>query len=329
VTDNKAGGQADFQVSSYDLYAPSWATPPDREFKGQDEFPFVAGEFVWTGFDYLGEPTPYNDDKSNLLNFTDPAEKARMQKQLDALGKIQVPSRSSYFGIIDLAGFPKDRYYIYQARWRPDFPMAHILPHWNWPDRIGKVTPVMVYTSGDEAELFLNGKSLGRKKIGKFEYRLRWNDVAYQPGELKVVAYKNGRKWATDVMKTTGPAVKLMLKADHDTIRSDGKDLSFVTVTVADKNGRLVPRSNNRIKFSVEGPGEIVATDNGDATSFESFQATERTAFNGMALVIVRAKADQKGAIVLHADAAGLERAATNLRSELGTSTLARVVSIR
>ena len=315
VTDNKAGGQADFQVSSYDLSAPPWATPPDREFKGQDEFPFVAGEFVWTGFDYLGEPTPYNDDKSNLLNFSDPAEKARMQKQLDALGKIQVPSRSSYFGIIDLAGFPKDRYYLYQARWRPDFPMAHILPHWNWPDRIGKVTPVMVYTSGDEAELFLNGKSLGRKKISKLEYRLRWNDVVYQPGELKVVAYKNGKKWATDVMKTTGPAAKLMLKADHDTIHSDGKDLSFITVTVADKNGQLVPRSKNYIKFSVEGPGEIVATDNGDATSFESFQAPERAAFNGLALVIVRAKTDQKGTIMLKADSAGLQPAAINLRS--------------
>ena len=155
---NKGMGKADFQVSSYDLYATAWATTPDTEFKGQDKFPFVSGEFVWTGFDYLGEPAPYNSDKSSLLNFTDPAEKAQMQKELDKLGKIKVPSRSSYFGIIDLAGFPKDRYYIYQARWRPDFPMAHILPHWNWPDRVGQITPVHVYTSGDSAELFLNGK---------------------------------------------------------------------------------------------------------------------------------------------------------------------------
>jgi beta-galactosidase len=181
-------------MSSYDLYAPPWATPPDWEFKGQDAFPYVAGEFVWTGFDYLGEPTPYNGDMSNLLNFTDPAEKARMQKELEALGRIKVPSRSSYFGIIDLAGFPKDRYYLYQARWRPDFPMAHILPHWNWPDRVGQVTPVHVYTSGDSAELFLNGKSLGLKTKGPYEYRLHWDDVVYQPGELKVVAYKNGKK---------------------------------------------------------------------------------------------------------------------------------------
>jgi len=173
---------------------------------------------------------------SNLLNFTDPAEKARMQKELEALGRIKVPSRSSYFGIIDLAGFPKDRYYLYQARWRPDFPMAHILPHWNWPDRVGQVTPVHVYTSGDSAELFLNGKSLGLKKKGPYEYRLHWDDVVYQPGELKVVAYKNGKEWATDVMKTTGPAAKLKLQADHNTIKADGQDLSFVTVTVADQD---------------------------------------------------------------------------------------------
>jgi len=315
VSPNKADGKANFQVSSYDLYAPNWATPPDTEFKAQDKFPFVAGEFVWTGFDYLGEPTPYNGDKSNLLNFTDPAEKARMQKELDALGKIKVPSRSSYFGIIDLAGFPKDRYYLYQARWRPDFPMAHILPHWNWPERIGQVTPVIVYTSGDEAELFLNEKSLGRKKIGQYEYRLRWNDVVYQPGELKVVAYKNGKQWATDAMKTTGPAAKLTLQADRNIIRDDGRDLSFVTVTVADQNGLLVPRSMNLIKFSVEGPGEIVATDNGDATSFESFQAPEHSAFNGLALVIVRAKAGQSGTIVLKAESDGLSMARIAIES--------------
>ena len=168
VSDDKSMGRADFQVSSYDLYAPRWATPPDTEFQGQDEFPFVAGEFVWTGFDYLGEPTPYGGDATNLLNFTDPAEQARMAQELKEFGKIKVPSRSSYFGIIDLCGFKKDRFYIYQARWRPDLPMAHILPHWNWPERVGQITPVHVYTSGDEAELFLNGRSLGRKKTEQY-----------------------------------------------------------------------------------------------------------------------------------------------------------------
>ena len=315
VSTNKADGQADFQMSSYDLYAPRWATTPDSEFKGQDELPFVAGEFVWTGFDYLGEPTPYNSDLSNLINYTDPAEKTRAEKELQEIGKIRTPSRSSYFGIIDLAGFKKDRFYIYQARWRPDFRMAHILPHWNWPDRVGQVTPVHVYTSGDSAELFLNGKSLGLKKKGPFEYRLEWNDVVYQPGELKVVAWKNGKKWATDVMKTTGPAAKLTLQADRDKIRTDGQDLSFITVTVADKKGLLVPRSKNHIQFQIEGPGEIVATDNGDATSFESFQAPERNAFNGLALVIVRAKPGQPGTIKLKAQADGLTEAVICIRS--------------
>jgi beta-galactosidase len=314
VSDDKSKGLADFQVSSYDLYAPPWAMPPDTEFRGQDKNAFVAGEFVWTGFDYLGEPTPYNADLSNLNNYSNPADKARAEKELQELGRIRTPSRSSYFGIVDLAGFPKDRYYLYQAHWRPDFPMAHILPHWNWPERVGQVTPVHVYTSGDEAELFLNGKSLGRKKKGPLEYRLRWDDVVYQPGELKVVAYQHGKKWATDVMKTTGPATKLLLAPDRAKFAADGRDLSFVTVKVADQAGLLVPRADNEIHFRVEGPGEIVATDNGDATSFESFQAPQHKAFNGLALVIVRAKAGQPGKITLIAESTGLKPATVTLR---------------
>jgi beta-galactosidase len=316
VSENKDDGRGNFQMSSYDLYAPRWATTPDAEFKGQDQNPFVAGEFVWTGFDYIGEPTPYNSDATNILNFTDPAERARMENELKELGKIKVPSRSSYFGIIDLAGFKKDRFYLYQARWRPDFPMAHILPHWNWPERIGQVTPVHVYTSGDEAELFLNGKSLGRKKKGQYEYRLRWDDVTYEPGELKVVAYKDGKHWAEDTMKTTGDAAKLMLKPDHQTIRADGEDLSFVTVTIADKDGLLVPRSKNHVQFEISGPGEIAAVDNGDATSFESFQAKERNAFNGLCLVIIRSKAGEAGQITLKANAEGLQTSETTITTE-------------
>ncbi len=315
VTNDKAGGKADFQMSSYDLYAPPWATTPDTEFAGQDKNPFVAGEFVWTGFDYLGEPTPYNRDLSNLLNFFDPAGKARAQQELESLGKIPVPSRSSYFGIVDLAGLKKDRYYLYQARWRPDFPMAHILPHWNWPDRVGQVTPVHVYTSGDEAELFLNGKSLGRKIKHQYEYRLRWDEVVYEPGVLKVVAYKNGHKWANDTVKTTGPAAELTLAADRARIIANGSDLSYVTVTVADQNGLLVPRSKNHLKFTLTGPGDIVATDNGDATSFESFQAPEHNAFNGLALVIIRSRADQPGRLTLTAESDGLKPATITLKS--------------
>lgn len=306
VVEDKAQGRADFQVSSYDLYAPRWAFPPDTEFRGLDEFPFTAGEFVWTGFDYLGEPTPYGGDSKTLLNFTDPAEQARRAQELKDSGKITVPSRGSYFGIIDLCGFKKDRFFIYQARWRPDFPMAHILPHWNWPERSGQVTPVHVYTSGDEAELFLNGRSLGRKKLAQYEYRLRWDDVKYVSGELKVIAYKNGKRWAGDVMKTSGPATALTLRADRASVKADGHDLAFVTVTVADRAGLLVPRSKNRMRFSLSGPGEIIAVDNGDATNLESFQAHERNAFNGLCLVIVRAKAGQAGQIKLKAQAEGL-----------------------
>jgi beta-galactosidase len=315
VTNDKSQGRADFQVSSYDLYAPRWATPPDAEFRGQDEFPFVAGEFVWTGFDYLGEPTPYNGDASNLLNFTDPAEKAQMEKELAELGKIRVPSRSSYFGIIDLAGFKKDRFYLYQARWRSKLHMAHILPHWNWPDRVGKITPVFVYTSGDEAELFLNGKSLGRQKRAPYDYRLRWDNVVYQPGQLRAVAYKNGMVWARDTVTTTGPAAKLALSPDRPVINADGQDLSYVTVTVADNAGLLVPRANNKISFEIAGPAEIIATDNGDATSFESFQAKTHSAFNGLCLAVVRSTG-QPGKIVLRATADGLKTAEVKIEAK-------------
>ena len=312
---NNKSALINFQVSSYDFYVPSWATTPDAEFRGQERNPGVAGEFVWTGFDYLGEPTPYNDDATVLLNYFDPVQREKEKQALDALGKIKIPSRSSYFGIVDLAGFKKDRFYLYQSQWRPDLKMAHILPHWNWPERVGQVTPVFVYTSGDSAELFLNGKSLGLKKKEAQQYRLRWNDVVYEPGELKVVAYKNGKRWATDTVKTTGAAAKLLLSADRNKIAADGKDLSFITVTVADKSGMQVPRSNNRIKFSVEGPGEIVATDNGDATSFESFQSPERNAFNGLALVIVRASPAWQAQSSSPRRRTGLSPATTTIKS--------------
>ena len=307
VSEEKTKGFFNFQVSSYDLYSLEWAYRPDQGFAALDKHPFVGGEFVWTGFDYLGEPTPYNADVTNLLNFEDEAGKAEMQRQLDELGKINPPSRSSYFGIVDLAGFKKDRFYLYQSRWRPDLPMAHILPHWNWPNRVGQVTPVHVYTSGDEAELFLNGKSLGRKKKEPLQYRLRWDDVVYTPGELRAVAYKNGKVWAESVIKTTGPATKVTLQPDRSEIAADGRDLSFVTVTIADKDGLPVPRSKNLVQFEVSGPGEIVAVDNGDATSFEPFQASYRKAFNGFALAIVRSKPGEAGKITLRARSEGLE----------------------
>ncbi|MBI2511164.1 MAG: glycoside hydrolase family 2 protein [Opitutae bacterium] len=306
VSDKKSDGAANFQVSSYDLYAPWWAWPPDVEWKALDENPYVLGEFVWTGFDYLGEPTPFDSDATNLLNFADPAARAKAAQELAALGKIRVPSRSSYFGIVDLAGFPKDRYYLYQARWRPDLPMAHILPHWNWSERVGEVTPVHVYSSGDEAELFLNGQSLGRKKRGALEYRFRWDDVKYQPGELKVVTYKHGRPWAEAVQRTTGAPAALRVTVDRAELRADGSDLAFVTVAVVDKDGLVVPRSKPLLKFSVSGAAELVATDNGDPTDHRVFASAERNAFNGLALAIVRPRAGAGGAITLRVEADGL-----------------------
>jgi beta-galactosidase len=316
VSNDKKSGRADFQTSSYDVAAPSWAYMPDLEFKGQDQNPFVAGEFVWTGFDYLGEPTPYDHDTTNRLLFTDPAVQAHWDDVLKNGGKIDVPSRSSYFGIFDLCGFKKDRAYLYQSRWQPDVPMAHIVPqNWNWPERLGKITPVQVYTSGDSAELFLNGKSLGIKKKGSFEYRLRWDDVIYEPGTLKVVASKNGKRWASDLVKTTGPAARLALQADRASIRADGKDLSFITVTIGDKNGLTTPRAMNKIRFTITGPGEIVATGNGDATSHASFQSTEPRAYNGFCLAIVRAKTGVSGKIILEAESDGLASATIEIRS--------------
>jgi beta-galactosidase len=315
VTDQPGDARVDFQVSSYDVSTEWFFNLPDKEFRGLDESPFAFGEFVWTGFDYLGEPTPYNGDPSHLLNVSDPAAKARLEAELKALGRIRVPSRSSYFGILDLAGFPKDRYYLYQARWRPDLPMVHVLPHWNWPERVGQVTPVFAYSSGDEAELFLNGRSLGRKKRGPLEYRFRWNDIVYQPGEIRVVAYKAGAQWAETTIRTTGPASRLRMTPDRSELRADGRDLSFVTVAVADRDDLTVPRSRNQVRFSVEGPAEIVAVDNGDPTSFEPFQAAQRRAFNGLALVVVRPRAGAGGTITVRAESDGLTPATCTLLS--------------
>ena len=309
---NKAKGFYNFQVSSYDLYAPGWAYRPDLQFEAMDKFPRYAGEFVWTGFDYIGEPTPYNQDSTNALNFATPEERAKAMAEMKKLGT-RAPSRSSYFGIIDLAGFPKDRYYSYQARWRPEQPMVHLLPHWNWPERAGQVTPVHAYTSGDEAELFLNGKSLGRKKKAQYEYRLCWEDVVYQPGEVRIVAYRNGQKWAEQTVKTTGAAAALAMAADRAQLKADGEDLAFVTVRIADAEGLTVPRSNNPVSFKVEGPAEIIATDNGDATSFESFQSSQRKAYNGLCLAILRTKPGQTGAVTLTAESPNLKPATVTL----------------
>lgn len=307
VDNDKSGGKIGFHMSSYDLYAPNWASAPDVEFAAQDSVYGNAGEFVWTGFDYLGEPTPFTSDMSVLTNYHDPKERAEAEAELKRVGKLSVLSRSSYFGIVDLAGFKKDRFYIYQARWRENHAMAHILPHWNWPNRVGLITPVHVYTSGDSAELFLNGKSLGRKEKGKYQYRLRWDDVVYEPGELKVVAYKDGEYWATDLVKTSKESHKIELQADRAEMDADGNDLIFVTAKIVDENGVFVPDAMDLVSFSIEGSANIVATDNGDQTSHASFQNTDIKAFNGLCLAIIKSKKGDKGVVRVKAEAKGLQ----------------------
>jgi beta-galactosidase len=311
---NNLPGKGIFQISSYDLAYPGWATTPDQQWTLMDKFPATFGEFVWTGFDYIGESTPYYDDITDLKYARNERKKEALNQWLEKLGTQEIPSRSSYFGIFDLAGFKKDRFWLYQSKWRPELPMAHILPHWNWPERKGLVTPVFVYTSGDAAELFLNGKSLGMKKKGELEYRLRWDDVVYQPGELKVIAYKNGQKWAEDAVKTTGKAYQLSMSADRPVISADGKDLTFVTVKIEDKDKLMVPRSDNQLDFSIEGPGRIVATDNGDATSHESFQAKSKKAYNGLCLVIIAADKNASGSITLKAASKGLKGSSVSVQ---------------
>lgn len=308
---NNLPGKGIFQITSYDVAYPAWASTPDQQWTLLDKFPAAMGEFVWTGFDYIGEPTPYYGDMTGLKpNSWGYKETLKM---LEKQGVKEVPSRSSYFGIMDLAGFKKDRFYLYQSRWRAELPMAHILPHWNWPERKGLVTPVHVYTSGDEAELFLNGKSLGRKRKGEFEYRLKWDSVVYQPGELKVIAYKNGAKWAEDVVRTTEKASVLSMTADRPVVHPDGTDLIFITVRIEDKNKLLVPKSNNQLNFSIEGPGRIIATDNGDAASHELFQAKSKKAFNGLCLVIVAAEKGAAGSFTVKAESKGLKAASVKV----------------
>ncbi len=308
------------QVSSYDLYAPGWAYRPDIEFAALDDEPKCAGEYVWTGFDYIGEPTPYNQDNSNIGNIRDlpKAEREKLMAEMAEMGK--APSRSSYFGIVDLCGFRKDRAYLYQAHWMPQVPMAHLLPHWNWVgQREGKVTPVFVYTSGDSAELFLNGKSLGKKVKGKGmkdRYRLCWEDVVYQPGTLEVVAYKAGKEWARDKVQTTGAATRIKATADRPVIANDGRDLVYVEIDLLDAKGRFVPTADNRFTFKVSGPFKIVGVCNGDATDADSMKGSTIRAFSGKAQVILQSIRGKAGKGTLFIQAKGLPRTTVAVESK-------------
>ena len=283
---------SDFQSSSYDLEYCSWSNLPEDDFILQDDKPWVIGEFVWTGFDYLGEPTPYDTSW---------------------------PSRSSYFGISDLAGLPKDRYYLYRSRWNTKDETLHILPHWNWKGREGETTPVFVYTNYNSAELFVNGKSMGIQKKNNTtpqnRYRLMWMDVKYEPGTLKVVAFNDeGEPVAEKEVKTAGKPYKIVLSPDKRTIKSNGKDLSFVEVSVVDKNGNPCPTATNQLKFKVKGAGSYRAACNGDATSLELFHLPTMKLFSGKLVVLVQST-DDAGSIDLQVIGKGLKSGKLKLNS--------------
>ena len=265
VATNKAW--PDGQCSGYDVEYCWWSNLPDDDWKMQDDRDWTVGEFVWTGYDYLGEPTPYDE---------------------------YWPSRSSYFGICDLAGLPKDRYYLYRSHWNKNEHTIHLLPHWTWPDRKGKVTPVYCYTDYPTAELFVNGKSQGR--ITKSDtarldrYRLRWRNVIYQPGELKVVVYdENGNKAGQQIVRTAGKPKRLLLEPERKTIKADGNDLAYITVSLVDKNGTLCPDAANKLEFTVKGAGSYKAACNGDATSLEPFTQPQMSLFHGQLVVVCQA----------------------------------------
>jgi beta-galactosidase len=282
-------GNPDFTASSYDNAAPFWGATHEAAWRGVKNSPFISGAFVWSGFDYLGEPLPY-----------------------------PWPARSSYFGVIDLAGFPKDAYYLYQSEWTSQ-PVLHLLPHWNW--RPGQLVDVWAYYSqADEVELFLNGKSLGSRKKGTDDLHVLWR-VPYAPGTLQAVSRRAGRTVLTRTVSTAGPAAKIELTADRRQLRADGKDLSFITVRVLDAAGNLVPDAAHLVKFAVSGPGFVAGVDNGYQASMESFKAPERKAYNGLALAIVQTT-EQGGQMTLRATAEGLAGAAMTLTSAAQTAQM-------
>lgn len=276
VTVSDKNTYTDGQCSSYDTEYCSWSNLPDDDWRCQEDFPWVIGEFVWTGYDYLGEPTPYDE---------------------------YWPSRSSYFGICDLAGLPKDRYYLYRSHWNTTDHTVHLLPHWTWPGREGEVTPVYCYTDASEGELFVNGKSQGRIRKNKDSrldrFRLRWNDVVYEPGEVKVVVYgDDGNVVGEQCIATASDPKTMILKADKSEMNADGADLIFTEVFLTDADGNFCPTLTDDLTFEVSGAGVFEAACNGDATSLQSFKQPEMKLFSGKAVVIVRSNGT-KGTITL------------------------------
>ena len=286
--EKKAGAlYEDHQSSSYDLEYCGWSNIPDEDLALAEDYPWTMGQFVWTGFDYLGEPTPYDTDAW--------------------------PNHSSMFGIIDLASIPKDRYWLYRSVWNEDSPTLHILPHWNWEGREGVTTPVFVYTSYPKAELFINGKSMGFREKGDEDllsrYRLIWDDVRYEPGEITVIAYdENNFETERKTIRTAGKPYRIELVPSRDSLTADGKDLLYVTVRIVDRDGNLCPLDTRKVRFEVSGAGQFRAVANGDPTCLESFQSPEMSAFSGMLTVIVQSDRTP-GPITLTAKAKGLKKA--------------------
>lgn len=273
----------DYTASSYDNFSAVWASTHEESLKEFFRLDFMAGTFVWTGWDYLGEPSPY-----------------------------WWPARSSYFGIIDLAGFPKDAFYLYKSVWT-DESVLHLLPHWNWTE--GQVVDVWAYyNNADEVELFLNGKSLGIKNKQGDDLHVMWK-VNYKPGTLKAVSRKNGQVVLTSEVKTAGKPAKITLSADRNTLEKDGRDLSFITVKITDDEGVTVPYADNLVKFSISGEGSIAGVDNGYQASHEPFKADFRKAYNGMCLVILQS-GKNNGQIRLTASSEGLDPASVDIKVE-------------
>lgn len=292
VRDNWEPWYNDYQISSYDMDYVPWGSAPDTEFAQQDDHDYLLGEFVWTGFDYLGEPSPYGEG---------------------------APSRSSYFGIIDLAGLKKDRYYLYQSQWS-DKPVLHMLPHWTWPDRIGQIVPVQCYTNYPKVELFVNGVSQGvREKdpSNKFtRYRMIWDSVVYQPGEIKVVAYdQSGGVCEERSERTAGSPYQIRLSADRSQIKANGNDLSFIEIEVVDKDGILCPRDASMLFVKVQGNGRLKALCNGDATDLTPFTSNYMRTFSGKMIAVVQA-ADTVGDVKITVSGERLQTAVVSIKTE-------------
>ena len=273
---------ASFSCSSYDNCHVPWGNRHEGTMRHVKNNDFISGQYVWTGFDYIGEPTPYG-----------------------------WPARSSYFGIIDLAGFPKDVYYMYQSEWRPDKAVLHLFPHWNWTE--GQDIDLWAYyNNADEVELFVNGKSQGVRSKGKDDFHVMWR-VKYEPGTVKAVSRKEGKTVAEQEIRTAGEPAQIRLSPDRSTIQADGKDLSFITVEILDKDGNLCPNAENDVTFAVEGAGFIAGVDNGSPISMEKFKDNHRKAFYGKCLVVLQNNGEP-GGVKVTATADGLEKATTAIK---------------